>query len=158
MAIGKKPSLLDIDKEDRVTMRDAIVDSGPHALDLRPGADFTAADGVPIPKKDDLASPGLSQHWAEQELVKATPRAVQELIAQLRKGDKKERFAAAVQILDRTGVQVKENRGNQAPVIVLTQKVIQNIPWARKLAKEAGKLASDTTVEGKVVNDQKDRP
>lgn len=141
MAIPPRPTLRDLDAEEKVSLADALGDTEKR-LTVQ-GQDFTAADMVPIPKREDLETPESAADWAQKELVRATPRAVQELVHQLRKGDSKARAAAALQILERAGVQAKQERVSQAPVIVLTPKVIQMLPW---LKSETAKV-----VDGEVV-------
>lgn len=150
--IPKRKQVQDINDEPKNSvLGESVVNSEPEPLDLtspKAGQDFGPGDLVPIPKREDLETPAAAQQWAENELAKATPRAAQELIAQLRKGDKKERLAAAKEILDRAGVQAKERNTINAPVIVLTAKVVQNLPWAKKQLSKV--------IEGELVNAKKD--
>lgn len=150
----KKPSIRDLDKEDRVSLEQAL-GSAIMLNNIIPG-ELTKQDGVPVPSSEDLATAGAAQSWAEQELLKATPRAVQEVIHQMRtSGDKKLRLDAAKYILERGGVQAKNNQSN-SPVIILTPQVIQNLPWLRNAEKE-GKIVDGQLVEG-TIDAKKDRP
>lgn len=86
------------------------------------------AEGTPVPLPTDLETPQAAELWAQTELVKAKPRAVQEIIHQLRSGTKEERFKAAKEVLDRTPAQQR----NSAPVIIINNNVVKQIPWAKK--------------------------
>lgn len=155
MSAPRKPRLSDLDKEDRIPLAEAL-DSAIMLNDIIPG-ELTKRDGVPVPSKEDLATPGAAQTWAEQELLKATPRAVQEVIHQMRtSGDKKMRLDAAKYILERGGIQAKNNQSN-SPVIILTPQVIQNLPWLRQADRE-GKIVDGQLVEGTIPNVKKDGP
>lgn len=130
MAIPPRPTLRDLNDDERVSLEDALGTSV--GLPAKQGSDFTVADGVPIPKAHDLETPESAADWAQREIVRATPRAAQELIHQLRKGDSKSRYNAAMEILNRAGVQAKQGGGTSAPVIILTPKVIQQLPWLKR--------------------------
>lgn len=155
MAPPRKPRLSDLDKEDRVTAEQAL-DSAIMLNNIVPG-ELTKQDGVPVPSEEDLATPGAAQSWSEQELLKATPRAIQEVIHQMRTaGDKKLRFEAAKYILEKGGVQSKANQSN-SPIIILTPKVVQNLPWLRE-AKREGKIVDGQLVTGVLEDVTKDSP
>lgn len=110
---------------------------------------------IPQTTRDDVASPEAAQDWAQRELVRATPRAVQEVIHQLRYGSKKERAEAAKQILDRGGFKGDNNKvTNIAPVIVLTSDALSNIPWAKKAVVD-GTVVVPQVASGTVVSDKK---
>jgi hypothetical protein len=111
---------------------------------------------IPQPTKDDLATPEAAQDWTQRELWKATPRAVQETIAQLRYGTKRERMEAANKILDRAGHKGESTKvTNIAPVIVLTSDALSNIPWARKAVVEGKVVQKELpTAERTVVSDK----
>lgn len=131
-------------------MADALGDSDPQiASALAKAGEFTAVDGVPIPHKSDLETPESASEWAEKEIIKAQPRAVQEVIHQLKRGGTaKERMAAAVKLLE-SAAELKEQKAkgtHQPPVIILTPQVVQNLPWAKQQAK---------LIEGELVNDKK---
>lgn len=87
---------------------------------------------IPQPAKTDLDTPEAAQSWAERELIKATPRATQEMINQLRRGNAKERMEAAKQVLDRAGLVGAQKVQRQAPVVVINANVLGNLPWVKK--------------------------
>ncbi len=103
--------------------------------------------GIPVPTHEDLATPEAAQSWAEREVIRATPRAVQEMINQLRYGNMKERAWASAQILDRGGLKTDNKVTNIAPVIVLTSEALQNIPWAKKAVVEGSVVKNVTEGE-----------
>ena len=137
-----KPRISDLDKVDRASVDEALDFTG----GVRSG-DYTANDGVPVPKMEQIETPELSAQWAEMELLKATPRAVQEVIFQLKRGTMKERAFAALQVLDRAGVQARQAPQATAPIIVLTKEATLNIPWVKQ-AKELGQIVDWQFVEG----------
>src|SRR5258708_4753879 len=93
------------------------------------GGDLLSAfSDLPQPASSDLATSETAQRWAENEIVKATPRAVQEMINQLRRGSSKERMEASKQILDRAGLVGAERGHRQSPVVVIQQTVVQSLP------------------------------
>lgn len=117
-------------------------EGGDHLADL---------PSIPQPSKDDLATPEAAQDWAQREIVRATPRAVQETVYQMRYGSKKERFEAAQKILDRGGFKGDAQKiTNIAPVIVLTSEALANIPWAKKAIVDGSitkpKVIEDATI------------
>jgi hypothetical protein len=158
----KKPQLKDLDREDRISMSEALGDTVPSdsRIDTRRSGELSAIDGVPIPPST-ITTPDESTAWAEQEILKATPRAVQEVIhAMKRNPDQKIRLQAALQVLDRAGVQKREDRQQNAPVIILTPQVVQNLPWAKE-AKSKGLIKDGAVVDGaftEIANAKKDRP
>lgn len=115
---------------------------------VKKAGDFVPSDGVPIPRLADLETPEAATDWATNEILKATPRAVQEVIHQMRKGEPKARLMAALQILDRAGVKEKQNNITVAPVIVLTKDTAQNLPWV----KQTGNLASIKPKDSQIVD------
>ncbi len=159
----KKVRLSDIDKEDRVLARDAVGDSGPNDPRPTPGMDglvpYTGKKGgtsalapypdVPVPTLKDTETAEAATDWAEQEILKATPRAVQEVLHQMKSSpEAKQRLTAALQILDRAGVKEKEKGPTvMAPVFVLTADAIASIPWAKK-ANAQGKIVDGQLVGG----------
>lgn len=138
-------TMRDIADEDKVSLRHALdgIDMpaiADEARELVKASEFTKADGVPVPRPGDIDTPEKAQYWAEQEIIKATPRAVQEVIHQMRSGgDKKARLTAALQILDRAGVQAKANSTVVAPVFVLTADTVKNLPWLQAAKEKATK-------------------
>lgn len=103
---------------------------------------------LPVPSKEDTATPEAAQDWAEREIIRATPRAAQEMINQLRRGSAKERMEASKQILDRAGLQGSARITNNSTVVVLTADTLANIPWAKKFED---KRKAEQLVEGEVV-------
>lgn len=155
-----KTYLRDIDTEDREDFRSAAAGTDEFAkgeiaanreeLAIVKAREYTKLDGVPVPKPSDLETPEAAQFWAEQEIIKATPRAVQEVINQLKTGStKKERMVAAIQILDRAGVQQKERAAMVSPVFVLTPESVQHLPWVKAI-KEQGGIQDGKVVPGTV--------
>ncbi len=115
--------------------------------------DFLSTDGVPTPTLEEIDTPDKATMWAEEQIRKATPRAIQEVIHQLRNGNMKERAVMAMQILDRAGVKAKEGPTMIAPVIVLTSDAVKDLPWAKKAAQLA--KSKEDVVEGELVIDLK---
>lgn len=116
------------------------------------GLDHCAKPAIPQPTTDDLATPEAAEQWAEREFIRATPRAVQEVIHQLRYGDVKQRQAAAFKILDRGNFKEGNKVTNIAPVIVLTADALATIPWAKKAVVDGTVIskqlpANDTGVQ-----------
>lgn len=110
------------------------------------GADHLALyKDIPVPSKEDLATPEAAQQWAQQELVKANPRAAQEFINQLRRGNSKERMEAAKEIFNRTGLHPGQTKvTNNATVVVLTADAVKNLPWAAKFVEKKNKQLADS--------------
>lgn len=114
------------------------------------GMDHLAAyNDIPQPTKEDLASAEAAQQWAQNELVKANPRAAQEFINQLRRGNSKERMEAAKEIFNRTGLHSGQTKvTNNATVVVLTADAVKNLPWAAKFQEKRLAASTEKAVEG----------
>lgn len=146
----KKTNLRDLDADEKTSIADAIGDTVASGERIVVAKDFTAADGVPIPKESDLLDPESAQIWVEKEMVKATPRAFQELYHQMKKSPKAEmRLKAAMDILDRAGVQAKQAQQTFAPIFILSKDATVNLPWVKEqksLPKEAKVIDSEPVV------------
>lgn len=144
----KKPTLKDIDSDEKVSLSDAANGTSSAIVPVLSGLDFVKSDGVPIPTAKDLETPEASIAWADNELAKATPRAVQELVHQLRVGDKKERREVAMKLVDRAERKAAAPQG-MAPVYVMAQNVTMNLPWVKKT--ETKDSAEPKVIEGTIV-------
>lgn len=118
-------------------------------------SEYTTSDGVPVPLPEEVDTAEKAQQWAEAQIIKATPRAVQEMIYQLRRGDVKNRGLMAMQILDRAAEQSKRGT-HQGPVIILTPAVVAEVPWLKK-AEAKGQIVEGELVKGAIVDATKDR-
>jgi hypothetical protein len=149
MAPPKKPTMRDIAKEDRVSPAEALgellvtaKESMLSAARDIPG-ELTELDGVPVPARKDIETADAATAWAQEQILKATPRAVQEVIYQLKRGGTaKERAAMALQILDRAGVKEKDGPKTIAPVFILSPEAVKDLPWVKK-AQELGKVVQN---------------
>jgi hypothetical protein len=146
MAPPRKTYLRDLDAEEKVSLHNALEGTEPHrefrndskdsrgeTVVIAPSSEFSAIDGVPVPKREEVDTPEGAVWWSEQEILKATPRAVQEVIHQLKKGNSKERMVAALQLLERAGVQKKEQNHSVSPIFVLTPEAVKTLPWVKQV-------------------------
>jgi hypothetical protein len=83
MAPPKKPTMRDIAKEDRVSPAEALgellvtaKESMLSAARDIPG-ELTELDGVPVPARKDIETADAATAWAQEQILKATPRSVE---------------------------------------------------------------------------------
>lgn len=114
-----------------------------------PIKEFTAFDGVPVPSEEQVNTPDKARQWAQQAIDMELPRAAQEVINQLKTGDKKQRYAVAIEMLNRGGVAKKEDRAAGQQVFILGNDVLANLPWT-KVPKQV------QVIDAEVVNAKKD--